>query len=352
MINPKVHSEISKNPMTRSKIRHYFYGFHRRYWKVNCISTQSYDLLATRILSLLIWLYVIILQCLAYNNLIKPSMIFFNFLFGSSHSLLEISAILYTTGTAVYGISFEIYMILPLVIINCLILHNNCGIHHQETKTMIIYCFKALALFIGTELCYQNFKRFTFHQSYELHSQKASRAILRQSIYLTVTIMFLISPGLRSIYNTVQFKCPYLNKSLNETQCNLIDIQRPVSEENAICVADYTALVTSMEQLRISRDIALCSIAFYSMYNKSFLDITGTRITIINKIMLVLFFAISCSVLVVNTDPLHFDQMKIYFDIIEIIFFIILVILLIINLHKKFERKSFVIMTANPTIFG
>jgi len=55
--------------------------------------------------------------------------------------------------------------------------------------------------------------------------------MLRQSIYLTVTIIFLVSPGLRSIYSSVQFKCPYLNTTIIESNCSMIDIERPVSED-------------------------------------------------------------------------------------------------------------------------
>jgi hypothetical protein len=274
-----------------------------------------------------------------------------NFLFGSSYSLKDISSIIYASGGAAYGVSIEIYLILPLVIINSIFALCNCGVNHRETITSIVYIIKTVALFTGTELSYHNFKRFTFQRSYQLYHQTASRAMLRQSIYLTVTIMLLVAPGLRSIYNVVQFKCPYSNETIIETHCNIIDIERPVSEEHPTCVADYTALITSMEELRIIRDIALCSMAFYSMYNKSFLDITGTT-TIIHKIMLLLFIVISCSVLVVNTDPLHFGQIKFYFNVIELCFFVVLMVLLIINLQEKYQHRKCVIMEKNPTIFG
>jgi len=68
--------------------------------------------------------------------------------------------------------------------------------------------------------------------------------------------------------------------------------------------------------------------------------------------ILLLFFAMSCSILAVNIDPLHFGQIKKYFNLIEIIFIVILMILFIINLQKKYEHRKFVIMQENPTIFG
>ena len=281
----------------------------------------------------------------------KPSMTVLTFLFGSSYSLKDISAIIYASGTAVYGISIEIYFILPVIIINCILAIINCGINHRETVTSIVYIVKALALLAGTELSYQNFKRFTFQQSYKLHYQIASRAILRQSIYLTVTIIFLVSPGLRSIYNAVRVKCPYSNRTITDSQCNMIDIEQPVSEDHFSCVADYTALITGMEQLRIIRDIALCSIAFYSMYNKGFLDITGTT-SISHKIMLLLFFAMSCSVIAVNIDPLHFGTIKLYFNLIEIVIFVVLIVLLILKLQPTYAHKECMVMQENPTIFG
>jgi hypothetical protein len=48
-----------------------------------------------------------------------------------------------------------------------------------------------IAFFLGTELVHQNFKRFTYQQSYKLYYQ------IRPSIYLCITIMFLISPGMK-----------------------------------------------------------------------------------------------------------------------------------------------------------
>jgi hypothetical protein len=278
-------------------------------------------------------------------------MIILNFLFGSSYSLKDISAIIYASGAAIYGASIEIYLIFPLVIINCVLSVKNCGINHNETKSSIIYIAKAIALFMGTELAYQNFKRFTFQQSYQLHYQTASRAMLRQSIYLTVTIILLVSPGLRSVYSRVRFKCPYLNKTITESFCDIIDFERPIFEDHFSCIADYTTMITGMEELRIIRDITLCSIAFYSMYNKGFLDITGLT-SIIHKIMLILFFTMSCSVIVVNIDPLNFNNIKLYFNLIEIIIFIILMVILVLNLQQKYEHRKFVIMQENPTIFG
>jgi hypothetical protein len=312
---------------------------------------QCYDLLVSRIFAILIWLYVIIIELLAYSNIMKPSMIVLNFLFGSHYSLKEISAIIYASGAAAYGTSFEIYLILPFVIVNCILATNNCTVNHSEVRSSIIDIFKTIALLAGTELSYHNFQRFTFQQSYKLHYRTASRAMLRQSVYLTVTIIFLVSPGLRSVYNAVQFKCLYSNRTNTESDCNMIDIEQPMFDDHFSCVADYTGMITGMEQLRIIRDITLCSIAFHSMYNKAFLDITGTT-SFIHKMMLLLFFAMSCSVIAVNIDPLHFGTIKLYFNLIEILIFAILMLLLISNLQPKCEHKKCLIMQENPTIFG
>ncbi|CAF1486762.1 unnamed protein product [Adineta steineri] len=281
----------------------------------------------------------------------KPSMIVLNFLFLSSYSLKDIASIIYASGATIYGTSIEIYLILPFSIINSILAVVTCGMNHSETKSTIIYIVKSIALFMGTELSYQNFKRFTFQQSYQLHYQTVSRTMLRQTIYLTVTIIFIVSPGLRSIYSGVQLKCSYLNRTITESYCDIIDIEKPTFEGHFSCVADYTAMITGMEQLRIIRDITLCSIAFYSIYNKGFLDITGTT-SIIHKIMLLLFFAMSCSIIVVNINPLNFVNIKLYFNLFEIVIFIILMVLLTLNLQQKYEHKKFIIMQENPTIFG
>jgi hypothetical protein len=281
----------------------------------------------------------------------KPSMILLNFLFGSSYSLKDISSILYASGAAVYGTSIEIYLILPFVIVNCILAMINCDVNNSEARSSIIYIFKTIALVISNELAYQNFKRFTYKNSYKLHCQTSSRSMLRQSIYLSVTIIFLVSPGLRSIYNSVRLKCPYLNETIIKSSCNILDIEQPISEDHFSCVADYTGMITGMEQLRIIRDITLCSIAFYSMYNKSFLDITGIT-SIIQKIILFVFFAMSCSIIAVNINPLGFSKIILYFHLIEIIIFVILMILLVLNLQSKYAHKEYMIMQENPTIFG
>lgn len=302
-------------------------------------------------MAILIGLYTLIIEFLAYSGIMKPSMTLLNFLFGSSYSLKDISAIIYASGAAAYGVSIEFYLILPILIGNSIFAILNCGFEHQETTGSIVYIVKVSALLAGTELSYQNFQRFTFQQSYRSHYQSSCRAILRQSIYLTVTILFLVAPGLRAINNAVRFKCPYFNETIAVAHCSMIDFERPVSEENANCVADFTALIAGTQQLRLIRDITLFSIAFYSMYNKGFLDMTGTT-ALIHKIMLFLFFGTSCSVLAVNIDPLHFHQIKFYFDLIELCLSAVSMILLIVNLRQKSDHRQFLVMQDNPTIFG
>ena len=211
-------------------------------------------------------------------------------LFGTLYPLKNILLIGYASGAAAYGISIEIYLIVPLVIINCILAVINCSLNHSGTRGSITYMISTIVLFIGTELVHQNFKRFTYQQSYKLHYQAATRAMLRPFIYLAVTTMFLISPGLRAVYSAARFKCPYAYQINNDSSCNLIDIERPMFGENDTCVPDFTAMVTGLEQLRIIRTISISSIAFYSMYNKAFLDITG-RTSIIHKILLTLFLA-------------------------------------------------------------
>jgi hypothetical protein len=110
-------------------------------------------------------------------------------------------------------------------------------------------------------------------------------------------------------------------------------------------------MVTAYEQLFIIRDIALFSIAFYSMYNKGFLDITGMS-GLIHKINFVLFAIMSCSYIAANIDPFQFMHWKFVFNLIEYILISIIIILLILNLRKKCQHRNELIMEANPTIFG
>lgn len=345
-----IRSASVENKSTPQIPRSYWYYLNRRYLITADVKTKYNDLFIARALSILVWFFILIIEFLAYSNLLHSYMTL-NFLFLASYSLKDISAIVYASGAAAYGISIEVYLFIPFTIVNSIFAIINCGIHHAETIDSYTYVIKIIALFISTELAHQNFKRFTYQQSYKLHYLAATRAMVRQSIYLTVTIIFLVSPGLRAIYNATRFKCLYVHETNNGSSCNLIDLSRPVFSDNDPCTPDFSIMVTSFEQLRIIRDIALCNIAFYSMYNKGFLDVTGNN-GIIHKIVLTLFLAMSCSYIAANIDPFQFNKFELFFSLIEIIIFIIMVILLIINSRKKCQHRNQVIMEANPTIFG
>lgn len=327
------------------------YAFHRRYWRRNNTKEIPFDILIPRLFTILSWLYIILIESLVYSNGINSSNVILNFLFGFSYSLKNINAIAYAAGAAAYGASMEIYLLIPWMIINSIVAINNCGINHSEVKGSVLFMITTMALLFGTELAHQNFKRFIYRQSYQMHYQTATRAILRPSIYLCVTVLFLISPGLRAIYNAARLRCPYTSETLNRSTCLLIDMNRPAFTDHDPCMPDFASMVTSFEQLRLLRDIALCSIAFYSMYNKAFLDITGI-VSITHKLVLFLFLTLSWSVIAASIDPFQFKEWKIYFDLIELMMFIMIMILLMFNLRRKSSHRHQVMMEVNPTIFG
>ena len=150
------------------------------------------------------------------------------------------------------------------------------------------------------------------------------------------------SSEFQTIYNAARLRCSYASEMVNQSTCLMIDMNRPTFTDHDPCMPDFASMVTSFEQLRLIRDIALCSIAFYSMYNKAFLDITGI-VSITQKFVVFLFLTLSWSVIVVSIDPFQFKQWKIYFDLIELMMF---------NLRQKCSHRHQVIMEANPTIFG
>lgn len=334
------------------KVREFFYDLHRRYWNRNRTHGIAYDILVGRLGAISVWIAVILIELFAYNHTNKKYTTIFNFLFGFSNQIKNLISISYAAGAAAYGASIEIYFLIPLVVINSILAIENCGIDHCAVRETLLFALATIALLLGTELSHQNFKRFTFQQSYQLHYQKATRAMLRPSIYLSVTMMFLASPGLRAIYNAARLKCPYAHElSTNTSSCKLIDRSRPAFEENDPCVPDFAAMMASFEQLRVIRDIAICSIAFYSMYNRAFLDITGI-VSITHKLIIHLFFAMTLSVIVVSVDPFKFTEYEIYFKAIEITMFLFIMILLVFNLRKSCKHRRGIIMEPNPTIFG
>jgi hypothetical protein len=342
---------IIENDINQRSLRQVFYDFHRKYSIKNTIKNKTHDLLILRLVDILIWLFIVIVEFLTYSNFIRPRNLILDIIFGIVYPIKSIIIICYASGAAAYGISIEIYFIVPLVITNCILAVRNCGVSHGDTKGSIFYMLATIGLFIGTELAHQNFKRFTYQQSYESYYQAATRAMLRPSVYLSVTILFLVSPGLRAVYSAARFKCPYAYKINNQSNCDLIDIERPLFGENDSCVPDFIAMVISLDQLRIIRDIALCSIAFYSMYNKAFLDITGACNSI-HKTLIGVFFLMTCSIMTVSVDPFEFNKFRIYLNLLEGTIFVILIALLIFNLRRTCSQKNNVIMEANPTIFG
>ncbi len=336
----------------RSTFRRYLNDLHQRYRPTTDKPAKSHDLLLARTVVITVWLFVIIIEFVTYSNAIKSSNLALKFLFSAAvNPLKEITSILYASGSAAYGVSFEIYLVLPIAIANCALAIVNCGINHSETPKSIIYSTQTVLLFTAVELGHQNFKRFKFQQSYKSHYQAATRAMLSQSLYFSVTIMFFASPVLRAVYNGLRLKCPYRNQIANGSHCSIIEIDRPIFDDNESCASDFTALVTGREHLRAIRDIVFLNIAFYSMYNKAFLDIIRTN-SRIHKILLILFAAMSCGVVVANVDPWQFSNIRLYFSSIEIIIFAILIALLAINLRKKYDYKKDVIMEEHPTIFG
>ncbi|CAF2120451.1 unnamed protein product [Rotaria magnacalcarata] len=126
---------------------------------------------------------------------------------------------------------------------------------------------------------------------------------------------------------------------------------QPDFGETDSCLNDYTIMVASMEQSRIIRDISLCSIAFYSIYNRAFFDITGTG-GIIHTALMILFVAMSSSFIIANIDPFEYNKVKLYFNLIELVIFTTTTVLLGLNLWKKDECKKYMVMEKKPIIFG
>jgi hypothetical protein len=106
-------STSTENESIQHISRGYWYRLNRRYWTTSDTHSKFNDLLIARALAILIWFYVIIIEFLGYSNLIKSSPIALNFLFNSAYSWKDISAIIYASGAAAYGISIEIYLIIP-----------------------------------------------------------------------------------------------------------------------------------------------------------------------------------------------------------------------------------------------
>jgi hypothetical protein len=305
-----------------------FHSYHvknKDKWK-----SVSLELKLFRGISVLLWGICAIIDTIAYSKELKwlPAKI----VFGINAPLYDIFTIIYASGSATFGFSYEIYPLILLALINFILAFCNCDT--KQTIRAGFWIFKTVCLIIATELCYYNFKQL---DDYKDKFSKATKHMLRYAIIFTVTMIFLMAPGLRAVYESTTGECLY-----KTDLCNVIELYEPLFNRTDSCEGSYTQYIVGREQLRILRNFLLINIASYAIYDKSFLAFdwkwSQDRFHYVMHLLLFFMFVLmSVSVVIANMIPFDFPELKIklIFDGAEFAIFFIVMLLLSVNLSTK-----------------
>ena len=309
-----------------------FIIFHFKNWH-----NAGKDLILFRVLSMVTLLAYSIIDTIMYSSVTNEKSDVLKFLHASRHIGLEIIMVIYLSGAVTFGISIEIYIFVPYVIVNCVLVAQNCG-GASETITGIIWIVKIVCLFLGIELCYRNFRKLP---EYQKAFSSAARVISGQVLWFSVTILFLSSPGLRALYDAINKNLP--NQCVYATrQCGIIDLYQPTfSYNNDKCLEDLTAYVSGREQLRVLRDSAILNGVSYSIFNENFVEIHNAKHVLLRILVVILYATLATSVLVSYVDPFFFiNKCRLAYTTIECIIFVVLLGLLAYNLYDLHHQRQ------------
>jgi hypothetical protein len=263
----------------------------------------------------------------AYAAPSNPPSIALQFIWGAKYPLYDIATIIYCSGASIFGISFEIYPLVLLAILNVILQSRNCG----EMQLTVIFLVRVICLAVAVELAHWNFRRLS--DDFQPR-KKSSRVMLHQSLLFSLSILFFASAGLRAVFDGALNKCEF-----QHFVCGLIDMDAPTFHAHAPCDPSFVDYVSSREELRILRDWLIINIACYAVFNRALLDFDTqrnmrTRWFLAKSILLILFLALATSFLVVNISPFQLHKTKIVFDVIECVLFVWSVSLMIYNLIR------------------
>ena len=288
---------------------------------------ESWTLIVYRAISIILFIFASIVDTVAYAASSNPPSTALQFMWGAMYPIYEIATVIYCSGAAVFGISFEIYIFGLLALVNVILQSKNCG----DPQLTAVFLVRVICLGIAVELAYRNFQRFCHEYK---PRRRSSLVMLQQARLFSLSILFFAAPGLRAVYDGALGKCEF-----QYFTCGLIDLDTPAFEAHASCDPVFVEYVSSREELRIVRDWLLLNIAFYAIFNRALLDFSAlitARIWwfLARLIILILFLALATSFLAVNISPFQRHKTKIIFDIIECALFVCSVFLMIYNLIR------------------
>lgn len=296
------------------------------------------QLIIYRVLSIIGLLGYSIIDTVMYSSRSNEKADTLRFIHVSQYIPVEILTIIYATGTAAFGISVEIYVFIAFTIINCIFVSQNCG-GPEEISSASFWLVKMIIFFAAVELCHWNFRKLN---KYEESFNSSAHAMLVQSYTLCFTVLFLNAPGLRLAYRATHGQLPQ-QCVYKKSQCGMANLYEPMfSYQDDACLdglSDYTSL---REQLRTLRNLVLFNIFSYACFNENFFPLkSSNRYFHVRVLLVLLFTAISTSVIVSSVDPLYFIRnCRLAYSIVEGLTFLLTIGIMILNLYLQRTRTS------------
>ncbi|CAF1293345.1 unnamed protein product [Didymodactylos carnosus] len=127
------------------------------------------------------------------------------FFHGSRYVALEIFTTVYASGVPAFGVSVEIYLLIPYVIVTSILVARKCG-SKATTTIAIVWVLKIVFIFIAVEMNHWNFRKY---RDYKEKFNTSARALQRQALIFSVSMLFLSAPGLKALYAGVHKSLPF-----------------------------------------------------------------------------------------------------------------------------------------------
>jgi hypothetical protein len=288
----------------RWKFANRLYRFHFKPYR----PTRCLALIVARTIAVVLTTLAVTIDTLVFSDKFPPTGHVRLLLLGSNSVLYEVAAMIYASGAAVFGTTFDAYFLIFFSGANCYLTHKYCQMETLNVDS-ILWIFRVLFFFIYIELAHRNFKML---KNYWSAYENSSRAMLLQTIFFAFTVLFLISPGWRTVYLNIVLQPPTCSYRISE--CGIADLYDPEFTPGDACESDFISYLAGREELRIVRALVHVHIALYSIYNAPLLTIgKGVTFTKRRLVLLCLLCLLLSSVLWSNVTPFGFVQPYISF---------------------------------------
>ena len=180
-------------------IRHKFVTFHFKNWH-----EVDKQLVFFRGLSIILLIESSIKDTLMFSSLSSEKSTSLKFLHGTQYIVIEIAVIIYTSGLAAFGLSVEVYLLLPHAIANSVVASKHCGGSNLAISESF-WVAKMIFMVFAVEMCYRNLRR---RPCYVESFNRSARAMLKQALLFCGTVSIQNLSGVRAVYHTTYIALP------------------------------------------------------------------------------------------------------------------------------------------------